>query len=172
MSGDDWKYCGFCDTPTEHKMHTRIAELESKLDRYEHLLATAYQLAGLVGAPVRFLDAYALHDEKADIESLLPADFSELDEFKALQSRLDSCLEGQEALKAQTVRIRAALTDERREGVDTEQIAKELVGRLGTAERLLSGARNDMVQWGVLPGMAAQIEGYFVNAAAVVEARA
>lgn len=68
------------------------AELEStllKLDRCEELLATAYQLAGLVGAPVRFLDAYALHDG-TDADSLLPVGLDELEEFKALQFRLDS----------------------------------------------------------------------------------
>ena len=62
--------------------------LTRKLDRYEQLLATAYQLAGLVGAPVRFLDAYALHDD-VDPDSLLPVTLDELDEFKALTSRLE-----------------------------------------------------------------------------------
>src|SRR5690606_39351967 len=40
-----------------------------------------------VGAPVRFLDAYALHDD-VDPDSLLPVTLDELDEFKALTSRL------------------------------------------------------------------------------------
>src|SRR5690606_8741538 len=64
--------------------------LQAKLDRYdrnEQLLATAYQLAGLVGAPVHFLDAYALHDD-VDPDALLPVTLDELDEFKALESRL------------------------------------------------------------------------------------
>src|SRR5690606_14343666 len=59
-----------------------------KLDRCEELLATAYQLAGLVGAPERFLDAYSR--QEGDIDSLLPVELSELDEFKELSSRLDS----------------------------------------------------------------------------------
>lgn len=42
--------------------------------------------------------------------------------------------DGQERLKDQTVRIRRALTDERREGVDTEQIAKEVRARAEKAE--------------------------------------
>lgn len=58
-----------------------------RIDQLEQLLATAYQLAGLVGAPLRFLDAYSRHE--GDIDSLLPVDLSELDEFKALQGRLD-----------------------------------------------------------------------------------
>lgn len=61
---------------------------EGKLDRCEELLATAYQLAGLVGAPERFLDAYSR--QEGDIDSLLPVELSELDEFKELSSRLDS----------------------------------------------------------------------------------
>jgi hypothetical protein len=55
------------------------------------------------------------------------------DEVKALVLRLSACLEGQEVLKAQTVRIRAALTDEVRDGVDTEEIARELRYRLDAA---------------------------------------
>jgi hypothetical protein len=31
----DWKDCWHCDSPSEHAMHTRIAELESKLQQYE-----------------------------------------------------------------------------------------------------------------------------------------
>lgn len=68
-------------------LHDEANCLASKLDRLEQLLATAYQLAGLVGAPVRFLDAYSRHE--GDIDSLLPVDLSECDEFTALQSRLN-----------------------------------------------------------------------------------
>jgi chromosome segregation ATPase len=72
-------------------------EQAERIDELEQLVATAYQLAGLVGAPLRFLDAYALGKrdrppEEGYINALLPVNLDELDEFKALQSRLDGVL--------------------------------------------------------------------------------
>lgn len=57
---------------------------------------------------------------------------------QAVESKLSSCLEGQEALKAQTVRIRKALAGDGHdpgEGVDTEALAIDLVGRLDSCRR-------------------------------------
>lgn len=65
-----------------------VSRLSAKVSHREELLATAYQLAGLVGAPLRFLDAYSRHE--GDVDSLLPVNLTELDEFKALQDKLDA----------------------------------------------------------------------------------
>ena len=48
-------------------------------ERLQQLLACAYQLAGTVGAPVRFLDAFSRFE--GDIDSLLPVSLDECDEF-------------------------------------------------------------------------------------------
>ena len=114
----------------------RLKELEEALKAENALLTQYYDLAA------------SRYDSITRLESKLSAALVERDQAKygeqdvqnqlnGALGRLDSCLEGQEALKAQTVRIRAALTDERREGVDTEQIAKELVGRLDSATSVL-----------------------------------
>ena len=54
--------------------------------KYQQVCAAAYQLAGTVGAPVRFLDALgdAANGEigkRTDPEKLLPVDLTECDEF-------------------------------------------------------------------------------------------
>lgn len=50
--------------------------LQARVERLEKICAAAYQLAGVVGAPVRFLDALALHED-VDVEALLPVSVEE-----------------------------------------------------------------------------------------------
>jgi len=54
-----------------------------------------------------------------------------------LRGRLQAVLEGQDALKEQTVRIRRALTDDRSDERDTEEIARTLAYRLSSCEKAL-----------------------------------
>jgi hypothetical protein len=67
--------------------HQDRGELLAVLDRYAQLCAAAYQLAGLVGAPVRFLDALGdgasgeLGKRFSDWDNLLPVDYAECDEI-------------------------------------------------------------------------------------------
>jgi hypothetical protein len=58
-----------------------IAALNKRIEWLENICHAAYQLAGVVGAPVRFMDALGLHDD-ADIEELLPVTIQECSEFK------------------------------------------------------------------------------------------
>lgn len=58
--------------------------LEARIGKYQQVCAAAYQLAGMVGAPLRFLDA--LGDaangeigERTDPDKLLPVDLTECD---------------------------------------------------------------------------------------------
>lgn len=62
--------------------------LQARVARLEQICAAAYQMAGVVGAPVRFLDALALHDD-ADVEALLPIRLEECDEFRRIQEGRD-----------------------------------------------------------------------------------
>lgn len=69
----------YCDCPGFHTglCHERqVKRLQYENDHLRDLLAVAYQMAGVVGAPVRFLDAFAHHTGTP--ETLLPV---ELDEF-------------------------------------------------------------------------------------------
>lgn len=68
-------------------------ELESENDRLQQICAAAYQMAGQVGAPVRFLDALSRPCETAQeqIDALLPVgedDFSEVGRLKAENTSL------------------------------------------------------------------------------------
>lgn len=67
---------------------SEIAHLQARVDRLETICAAAYQLAGIVGAPLRFLDALALHDD-VDVEALLPVTLDECD-----AGRLETALRG------------------------------------------------------------------------------
>lgn len=60
----------------------KIMEAMSDIEQYQQLCAAAYQMAGVVGAPVRFLDALsdASNGEiglRQDVEGLLPVDITE-----------------------------------------------------------------------------------------------
>jgi hypothetical protein len=62
-----------------HELGARASSAESRLDRYETLLGAAYQLAGLVDAPERFLDAFsATMGYKGDADKLLPVTLDEI----------------------------------------------------------------------------------------------
>lgn len=80
--GGDWRDAEVPKNsgPDLHYLQRENNRLSSRLDRYEQLLSTAYQLAGLVGAPERFLDAYSRPDE-ADPDGLLPVTLDELGEW-------------------------------------------------------------------------------------------
>jgi hypothetical protein len=61
--------------PTKRVSHAD----KCKIEHLQRLLSCAYQLAGVVGAPVRFLDAFSRHE--GDIDTLLPVSIEECDEF-------------------------------------------------------------------------------------------
>lgn len=65
----------YCDCAGFHtgSCHEREARrLQYENEHLRDLLAVAYQLAGVVGAPKRFLDAFAYHE--GTVETLLPVD--------------------------------------------------------------------------------------------------
>lgn len=66
-------------------------EALAAIDHLQQICAAAYQLAGTVGAPVRFLDALALHDD-VYVDALLPVSMHECDEIAALQARVDELM--------------------------------------------------------------------------------
>jgi hypothetical protein len=53
------------------ELRALIGERDAEIEQLQKICAAAYQLAGVVGAPVRFLDALALHAD-VDVEKLLP----------------------------------------------------------------------------------------------------
>lgn len=57
-----------------------IAVLNKRLEWIERICQAAYQLAGLVGAPRRFLDALSLHED-VNVDELLPVTIEECEEF-------------------------------------------------------------------------------------------
>lgn len=122
--------CDECDTWAEHKWH-------EKVEAAHELLATAYQLAGLVGAPVRFLDAYSRHE--GGINSLLPVDLTELDEFKALQGKLGERTAERDKMFASVAELEA------------ERIA--LTGRLDEAALLILQAHAGLNHVGAVDGV-------------------
>lgn len=74
-------------------LRVEAEELRDEIDRYQHLCAAAYQMAGTVDAPLRFLDA--LSDgangdvwEADKLEELLPVGMDEFD-FEALIKERD-----------------------------------------------------------------------------------
>jgi hypothetical protein len=70
----------YCDCAGFHtgKCHEReVMRLQYENQHLRDLLAVAYQLAGVVGAPVRFLNAFAYHT--GTVETLLPVTIDELD---------------------------------------------------------------------------------------------
>ena len=70
----------YCDCPGFHTglCHERqVLRLQYENQHLRDLLAVAYQLAGVVGAPVRFLNAFAYHTGTP--ETLLPVTIDELD---------------------------------------------------------------------------------------------
>lgn len=58
--------------------------MEMRIHRLESICHAAYQLAGVVGAPVRFLDALALHED-VNVDELLPVTIEECEEFKEVR---------------------------------------------------------------------------------------
>lgn len=60
-----------------------LRELEQESERLKELLACAYQLAGTVGAPVRFLDAFSRGE--GGIDSLLPVSYDEIESCARVQ---------------------------------------------------------------------------------------
>ncbi|RQR87707.1 MULTISPECIES: hypothetical protein [unclassified Burkholderia] len=66
----------------------RLALLRAERERYQALCAAAYQLAGAMNAPVRFLDAFSDGangeiEVRQKTEDLLPVDPKEMGEFPA-----------------------------------------------------------------------------------------
>lgn len=65
----------------------RLLQAADEIEQLRALLACAYQLAGVVGAPVRFLDAFS--NLKGTIEELLPVTLAECEEFQDLTKERD-----------------------------------------------------------------------------------
>ncbi|KWA35784.1 hypothetical protein WT41_01670 [Burkholderia territorii] len=73
---------------TIRQLTGRLALLRSERERYQALCAAAYQLAGAVNAPVRFLDAFADAangeiEARQKTDDLLPVDPAEAGAFPA-----------------------------------------------------------------------------------------
>lgn len=83
---------GFSSTRVCWSCSQRVDAIDhAELLALRQLCAAAYQLAGLVGAPVRFLDALgkAANGEVGNAETLLPVDLTECDEFVALRQSVE-----------------------------------------------------------------------------------
>lgn len=101
MSGDDEHYSE-CTHATVHRVENSATQWRCeacgelfvqafRLDHCQNLLACAYQLAGLVDAPERFLDAFSQTvGYKGDMDTLLPVDLHEIGALNELQRRLDA----------------------------------------------------------------------------------
>lgn len=73
---------------TIRQLSGRLALLRAERERYQALCAAAYQLAGAVNAPVRFLDALADGangeiEARQKVDDLLPVDPKETGSFPA-----------------------------------------------------------------------------------------
>ncbi|WP_208457803.1 hypothetical protein [Burkholderia sp. BCC0405] len=79
---------------TIRQLSGRLALLRAERERYQALCAAAYQLAGTVNAPVRFLDAFA-DGANGEIEArqktdgLLPLTAEEIDGLRELMEGSD-----------------------------------------------------------------------------------
>ena len=113
---------------TISKQADEISAQDGKLDRLEELLATAYQLAGLVGAPVRFLDAYSRHE--GNIDSLLPVDLKEIEEV--------------ENVRLANVEAKLWVDSTRAENIELQRRLDAAVGEAGQLRHKLGEARNDL----------------------------
>ena len=71
------------------KIEQQLAASQERVAMLEKLCGAAYQLAGVVGAPVRFLDAFSRHKYSDD---LLPVSLGECDEFTGKLSVYDAAL--------------------------------------------------------------------------------
>jgi len=67
-----------------------LARLRARVEILEAVCAEAYQLAGAIGAPVRFLDMLwaAAQGKSVDVEGILPVSTDECEEVLALKQQL------------------------------------------------------------------------------------
>lgn len=76
-------------------LRARLEEQQREIEALRGVCASAYQLAGIVGAPVRFLDVLgdAANGEigkRSDPEKLLPVRLDECDLWTAINEFMDS----------------------------------------------------------------------------------
>lgn len=75
---------------TIRQLSGRLALLRAERERYQALCAAAYQLAGAVNAPVRFLDAFAdgangEPEARQKTEDLLPLMMEDIKTMKVME---------------------------------------------------------------------------------------
>lgn len=88
---------------TSNEMVAALRQAAAEIEKREELMACAYQLCGLVGAPEKWLDAMSRNEGSIDL--LLPVAFENLDEFVTLKDRIAN-------LESQLVEARNAALEE------------------------------------------------------------